>query len=163
MSMIRSLLQLLCFLHVICLPTVRLTLIDGVCSFSFLKQPCRKRPIMAIYQDDNVKIHQAQIVKEWLGSFSLMNRLHWVQTLNAFKVFGMCWRILYRAIINTRSWPKMDAPFDGNNITCFFQLILPTILSQSEPDESLHCHPGIWPLCVFLWLFKKCKTKHSIN
>jgi len=26
-----------------CLTTVLLTLIDGVCSFSFLKQPCRKR------------------------------------------------------------------------------------------------------------------------
>jgi len=27
-------------------------------------------------------------------------------------------------------------------------MILTTILSQSEPDESWHCHPRIWPWCV---------------
>jgi len=43
--------------------------IDGVCSFSFLKQPCM-RHIMAIFQDDSVKMHQAQIVKGWLSELS---------------------------------------------------------------------------------------------
>jgi len=31
--------------------------------------------IMAILQDDNVKIHQAQTVKEWLGE-SMKNHFH---------------------------------------------------------------------------------------
>jgi len=45
----------------------------------------------------------------------------WEQTLTSLKVFGMCWRRLYRVldscIVNTRSWPKLDAPLDGNK--CF--------------------------------------------
>jgi len=48
------------------------------------------RDIMVIFQDYNVKIHQDQIGKEWLGreheeSFSHMN---W-QTFNSLKVFGI--------------------------------------------------------------------------
>jgi len=74
--------------------TVRLTLIDGVCSFHFLNNHVA-RPIMAIFQDDNVKIHQAQILKEWLGG-RMKNYLHtiwhlWVLTFNSLKVFGMYW------------------------------------------------------------------------
>jgi len=50
---------------------------DGVCCFSYLKQPFMKTHHG--HFPDNVKIHQAQIVKEWLGwsmknhYFSLMN------------------------------------------------------------------------------------------
>jgi len=58
------------------------------------------RHIMAMFQDDNGKIHQAQTVKEWLGG-SMKNHFHkWigcVQTLNSLQVFGMCWRRLYFA------------------------------------------------------------------
>jgi len=47
-----------------CLETFLLTLIDGVCvAFHFLNNHVG-RHTMAIFQDDNVKIHQAQIVKE---------------------------------------------------------------------------------------------------
>jgi len=63
----------------VCLATVLLTLIDKVCRFLFLNQPC-ERHIMAIFQDDNVKIPQTQIVKEWLGE-SMKNHFHaWINT-----------------------------------------------------------------------------------
>jgi len=55
---------------------------------------------MAIFQDDSVKIYQAQIVKECLGG-SMKNHFHtWI----------------------TRSWPKVDASLDGNNITTFISI-----------------------------------------
>jgi len=111
------------------LATVLLTLTDGVCGFSFLNHVGRH--IMAIFQDYNVKIHQAQIVKEWLRG-SVKNHFHtwigtsWVQTLNSLKVFGMFWRRLNRVldscIVNTRSWPKFDAPLNGNNIPTFISI-----------------------------------------
>jgi len=48
----------------------------------------------------------------------IMNWLLWVQSLHSLRVFRMCWRRLYRVldscIVNTRSWPKVDAPLDGN-------------------------------------------------
>jgi len=40
-------------MHVICLATVLQSLIDGLCSFSFLNQPCRKEDIMAILTKPN--------------------------------------------------------------------------------------------------------------
>jgi len=54
------------------LATVLPTLIDGVWTFSFLKQPCRKN-IMVIFQEDSVKIHQT--VKEWLWE-RMKNHFH---------------------------------------------------------------------------------------
>jgi len=45
------------------LATVHLTLIDGVCSLNFLNNHVG-RHIMAILQDDNAKICQAEIMKE---------------------------------------------------------------------------------------------------
>jgi len=43
-------------------------------AFHFLTNHVR-RLIMAIFQYDTVKIHQAQIVKEWLGG-SMKNHFH---------------------------------------------------------------------------------------
>jgi len=69
------------------------------------------RHIRAIFQDDNVKINQAQ-------------------TVNSLKVFGMCWRRLKRvldsSIDNTRSWPKMY----GNNII-FHQFVASTFFGRA--------------------------------
>jgi len=49
---------------------------------------------------------------------NMKNHLTHVQILNALKVFGMCWRRLYRVLdsctINTISGPNIDAPLDGN-------------------------------------------------
>jgi len=60
--------------------------------------------IMPIFQNDNVKIDQAQIV---MGMFGKENESFSDLKL---KVFGMCWRRLYRvldsSIVNTRSWQK---------------------------------------------------------
>jgi len=57
--------------------------------------------IMPIFQNDNVKIDQAQIV---MGMFGKENESFSDLKL---KVFGMCWRRLYRvldsSIVNTRS------------------------------------------------------------
>jgi len=74
---------------------------------------------MAILQDDNVTIHQAQIVKTMVGSEHEESFSHM-----KLKVYGMCWRRLYRVMdsYNTRSSPKMDAPLDGNNITAFIYI-----------------------------------------
>jgi len=37
------------------------------------------------------------------------SQMNWHQNLNSLKVFGMCWRRLYReldsCVVNTRSWP----------------------------------------------------------
>jgi len=89
---------------------------DEVCSFSFLKHPCRKT-------------HHGHI-PGWRCQDSSSCK---VQTLNSLKVFGMCWRSLYRVldsyIANTRSWFKIDEPLDGNNITTF-------IFSGSHSDSK---------------------------
>jgi len=70
--------MIILFLASTCLATVLLTLIDGVCGFSFVKQPGRH--VMAIFQDDNVNIHQAQIVKEWMGG-SMSQDLTFIESL----------------------------------------------------------------------------------
>jgi len=96
--------------YVSIITTVLLTLIDGL-SFSFLKHPCRKTHHGHI----PVKIHQGQRVKEWLER-RMKNHFHtWIGSSESrpysLKVFGMCWRRLYRVldscIVNTRSSPKM--------------------------------------------------------
>jgi len=48
-------------------------------AFYFLNNHVRKC-IMAIHQDDNIKMHQAQLVKEWLGASKKMclRRLYWL-------------------------------------------------------------------------------------
>jgi len=111
--------------YVSIITTVLLTLIDGL-SFSFLKHPCRKTHHGHI----PVKIHQGQRVKEWLER-RMKNHFHtWISSSESrtysLKVFGMCWRRLYRVldscIVNTRSSPKMYAPPDGNNITTFISI-----------------------------------------
>jgi len=43
-------------------------------AFNFLNNHVGKH-IMAIFQNDNVKIHQDQTVEEWLGG-SMKNHLH---------------------------------------------------------------------------------------
>jgi len=48
--------------YILYLATVLLTLINGVVAFHFLNNHVGKH-IMAIFQDDNVKIHQTQTVK----------------------------------------------------------------------------------------------------
>jgi len=109
------------------LATVILTPIDEVGSFPFLK-PCRKTHHGHIpgwqWQDSS-----GSNFDKWLGG-SMKNHFHkWigcVQTLNSLQVFGMCWRRLYRVlnscIVNTRSWPKNDAPLDGNKCSDVFSI-----------------------------------------
>jgi len=60
---------------------------------------------MDIFQIDNVKIHQAQIVKEWRNIFTFESPLsHWDVLKKNLQSAGQ----------STRSWPKMYAPLDGN-------------------------------------------------
>ena len=74
-----------------------------------------------ILQDDNAKIHQALVVKEWsMRTHESFSHINWpVLTLTPLKVFGMCWKRLKEwldspAVINTKSGPKMNAILDGN-------------------------------------------------
>jgi len=53
----------------------------------------------------------------WEGAWRIIFTRELALTLTSV-FFGMCWRRLYRVltscIVNTRSWPKNDAPLDGN-------------------------------------------------
>jgi len=71
-------------------------------AFSFLNNVGRR--IIAIFQDDNVKIHQAQTVKEWFYELAPLSP--------DLKVFGICWRGLYR-VLDSCIDQKMYAPLDG--------------------------------------------------
>jgi len=59
------------------------------------KQPCRKtHSIIAVFQDDNVKIYLAQIVKEWMGRSRILFT-HELATLSPdLKFFGNRWDVL---------------------------------------------------------------------
>jgi len=49
------------------LATVHLILINGEYSYSFLNNHVERHSMAKFQENNNVKIHQAQIVKEWLG------------------------------------------------------------------------------------------------
>lgn len=94
-------------------------------AFNFFKELCRNGHIPGWQCQDSSGSNCERMVgrekEEW---FSHTNGHLWIQTLHSVKVFGMCWRRLYRVldscIVNIGSWPKMDASLDGNNITkCF--------------------------------------------
>jgi len=105
---------------------------NWVCCFSFLKQPCL-RHIMAIFQDDNVKIHEALIVKEWLwGSWRI------IFTRDSLRDFGMCWRRLYRVL---DSCIDMYAPFllDQTSISDIFTQNWP-LKSTRIVLKMYHCN-----------------------
>jgi len=86
--------------------------------FDFLTHPVG-RHIMAIFQDDNVKIRQAQIVKEWLG-WSMKNHFDtWIGTSDS-RPWIHLWDVLKETLQSAwRSWPNMNVPHDGNGITAF--------------------------------------------
>jgi len=53
------------------------------------------RQIMAIFQDDNDKIHQAQIVKEWLGGSMVIIFTHELAPLSQdLKFIESLWDVL---------------------------------------------------------------------
>jgi len=65
--------------------TVVLTLIDGVCSFSFLKQPWKTHHgYIPGWQSQDASY--PMVGRELEESFSHMNWHLWVQTLNSLKV-----------------------------------------------------------------------------
>jgi len=120
--MIRSLL-LWFIMFLACLVTVFLTLIDGVCSLPFLKQPWKTHHVHISgwqSQDSSGSNCERMVIRELVESFSHMNWHLWVQTLNSLKVFGVCWSRLYRVynscIVNTRKLMHLLI----RNTCCFF-------------------------------------------
>jgi len=83
---------------------------------------------MAIFQDDNVKVHQAQTVKEWLGEWHEESFSHKILTFldgNKITTFISIERCIhFRSNLGTQFMCENDS-------SCS----LTSILSQFEPDE----------------------------
>ena len=80
---------------------------------------------MGIFQDNNAKIHQALVVKEWSirthecqgrheESFSHMNSPLQSPDFTPLKVFWMCWKRLKEWYNSAVIRPKINATMDGN-------------------------------------------------
>ncbi len=76
-----------CFLHVVCLAMIILSLTDAVCSFLFLKLPCKKYscPYSRMTMMRFIRLNLWEI-----GHDRVLN-------LTLLKVFRMCWSWLYTA------------------------------------------------------------------
>jgi len=86
---------------------------------------------MAIFQDDNVKVHQAQTVKEWLGEWHEESFSHKILTINGLLDGNIITTFIsIERCINFRS--NLGTQFMcENDSSCS----LTSILSQFETDE----------------------------
>jgi len=78
---------------------------------------------MAVFHDDNVNIHQAQIVKECLGGVWRIIFTHGSAPLSpVLEIIESLWGVLEETLQSAgllhwkykKTWPKTDAPLDGN-------------------------------------------------
>ena len=81
-----------------------------------------------IFQDDNAKIHRALVVKEWSmrthecqGAEESFSHMNWPPQGPDFNPIESLWDVLentegmvHSPVINTKSWPKINATLDGN-------------------------------------------------